>query len=220
MLAVSTITLFLLRIKLSAFNMPTFSKADNPIAKSNFLTRFFTFLYLPVFNFKLFLFPYTLSFDWGMDSIPPVTSTFDPRNFLSLLFYFFLHILIKRNYKVYKSVEFSSHRRLLNSIVGLFLISLIILPYAPTSNLLFYVGFVAAERILYIPSVGLCLLVGYGYHLVHKKMKFCCNFLLTIFIIVCGARTVLRNNDWLNEENLYKSSIAINPPKGNLLCKI
>ncbi|KAK7591132.1 hypothetical protein V9T40_002745 [Parthenolecanium corni] len=31
-------------------------------------------------------------------------------------------------------------------------------------------------------------------------------------------RTVLRNNDWLNEENLYKSSIAINPPKayGNL----
>ena len=94
----------------------------------------------------------------------------------------------------------------------LFLMCLAVIPYVPTSNLLFYVGFVAAERVLYMPSVGLCLLVGYGYHLLPKK--FVCTLLLTIFIIICGTRTVLRNVDWQNEENLYRSGISINPPKG------
>lgn len=40
--------------------------------------------------------------------------------------------------------------------------SLLILPFLPATNLLFYVGFVVAERILYLPSVGYCLLIGLG----------------------------------------------------------
>ncbi|KAL6260461.1 hypothetical protein P5V15_007986, partial [Pogonomyrmex californicus] len=36
----------------------------------------------------------------------------------------------------------------------------LVLPFLPASNLFFYVGFVIAERILYLPSVGACLVVG------------------------------------------------------------
>ncbi|EGI61632.1 Transmembrane and TPR repeat-containing protein 2 [Acromyrmex echinatior] len=36
----------------------------------------------------------------------------------------------------------------------------LVLPFLPASNLFFYVGFVIAERILYLPSVGACLAVG------------------------------------------------------------
>jgi len=41
-------------------------------------------------------------------------------------------------------------------------LSLIIFPFVPASNLFFPVGFVVAERILYVPSMGFSLLVAVG----------------------------------------------------------
>lgn len=52
----------------------------------------------------------------------------------------------------------SLHRRR----VVLFSLSMIMIPFLPASNLLLPVGFVVAERILYIPSMGLCILVPFG----------------------------------------------------------
>jgi len=37
-----------------------------------------------------------------------------------------------------------------------------LIPFLPASNLFFPVGFVVAERVLYIPSMGFCLLVALG----------------------------------------------------------
>jgi len=44
----------------------------------------------------------------------------------------------------------------------LFSLALLILPFLPASNLFFRVGFVVAERVLYLPSLGACLLVAVG----------------------------------------------------------
>nr|XP_046920645.1 protein O-mannosyl-transferase Tmtc3-like [Dermatophagoides farinae] len=41
-------------------------------------------------------------------------------------------------------------------------LSLTIIPFIPVSNILFPVGFVLAERILYLPSIGFLLLFGFG----------------------------------------------------------
>ena len=41
-------------------------------------------------------------------------------------------------------------------------LSLLVLPFLPASNVFFPVGFVVAERILYAPSMGFCLLVAVG----------------------------------------------------------
>ena len=41
-------------------------------------------------------------------------------------------------------------------------LALLCLPFLPSSNLLFPVGFVVAERVLYLPSMGACLLVAMG----------------------------------------------------------
>ncbi|XP_052895979.1 protein O-mannosyl-transferase TMTC2 [Anopheles moucheti] len=65
-----------------------FSSADNPTAKSGSLwTRFLTFTYLPVVNFKLLLLPDVLSFDWGMDAIPRIGTVYDRKVALACLFY-------------------------------------------------------------------------------------------------------------------------------------
>ena len=46
--------------------------------------------------------------------------------------------------------------------VILFALSLLVLPFLPASNFFFPVGFVVAERILYLPSMGSCLLIAIG----------------------------------------------------------
>jgi hypothetical protein len=48
-------------------------------------------------------------------------------------------------------------------------LAFMVLPFLPASNLFFPVGFVVAERVLYIPSMGFCMLIGYGWGLVAQK---------------------------------------------------
>ena len=43
-----------------------------------------------------------------------------------------------------------------------FSIVLLVIPFLPASNLFFRVGFVVAERVLYLPSAGYCLLFALG----------------------------------------------------------
>uniref|UniRef100_A0A182S706 DUF1736 domain-containing protein n=1 Tax=Anopheles maculatus TaxID=74869 RepID=A0A182S706_9DIPT len=78
-----------------------FSTADNPTARSGSLwTRFLTFTYLPVVNFKLLLLPDVLSFDWGMDAIPRIGSVFDRKVALACLFYLALGWAVWSSYRV------------------------------------------------------------------------------------------------------------------------
>lgn len=104
------------------------------------------------------------------------------------------------------------------------ILGFLVFPFLPASNLFFYVGFVIAERILYLPSVGACLGVAAAISQAHRlaRRKGCPKIarailLLTGLLLSCmAARTLWRNADWYNEENLYRSALRINPPKGIL----
>ncbi|XP_028252727.1 protein O-mannosyl-transferase TMTC2 isoform X2 [Parambassis ranga] len=105
----------------------------------------------------------------------------------------------------------------------LFSLGILSLPFIPATNLFFYVGFVIAERVLYIPSIGFCLLVTVGARALYVRVRTrtCKALLLCLcvgLVLLNGLRTVQRNKDWSNEENLYKSGINVNPAKawGNL----
>ena len=87
-----------------------------------------------------------------------------------------------------------------------------------------YVGFVAAERILYLPSVGFCLLVGFGFQRCvirtgRRSSSAGSRIILIATVVVLitslSVRTIVRNRDWSDEEHLYRSAITINPPKGS-----
>lgn len=251
---------------------PQFSTADNPTAKeSKLLTRFLTFIYLPVLNFFLLIYPNVLSFDWGMDVIPRIMSIQDPRNLLSFVFYLTLYLTIRqcingipfllRNtnsieekikhcpcpvchhsisemhsatcrssnnnnsmnlhsclcLKLPKHVTYRNRTRKCNCIASLLALAFLTIPFLPATNLFFYVGFVIAERVLYIPSVGLCLMIGLGASKLwnFKRHRGVTSVGLFVLLLAFGGRTVIRNRDWLNEEALYRSAIPINSPKGN-----
>ena len=48
---------------------------------------------------------------------------------------------------------------------------LLVVPFLPASNLLFHVGFVVAERVLYIPSMGFCVLVAQGVRALQDRSR-------------------------------------------------
>lgn len=88
-------------------------------------------------------------------------------------------------------------------------LALLIIPFLPACNLFFYVGFVVAERILYIPSLGFCLLITAAILLTYQKLQYYnlhqwINVAIIILVLLYTARTISRNDDWLDEENLYE----------------
>ncbi|XP_017399000.1 protein O-mannosyl-transferase TMTC2 isoform X5 [Cebus imitator] len=102
-------------------------------------------------------------------------------------------------------------------------LSLLIIPFVPATNLFFYVGFVIAERVLYIPSMGFCLLITVGARALYVKvqkrfLKSLIFYATATLIVFYGLKTTIRNGDWQNEEMLYRSGIKVNPAKawGNL----
>lgn len=93
------------------------------------------------------------------------------------------------------------------------------IPFILATNLFVYVGFVVAERVLYLPSVGYCMLLGLGAARISKWKLNIRNFggaLLMFLVLVFSVKTIHRNNDWYNEENLYAAAIPVNPPKGKI----
>ena len=99
-------------------------------------------------------------------------------------------------------------------------LAVMVLSFLPATNLLFYVGFVVAERVLYIPSIGLCLLLG------HCMTKFCSKQKKRKIAAICALllflalKTLRRNQDWKDEESLYKAGISINPAKGEMRARL
>ncbi|UYV67422.1 hypothetical protein LAZ67_5000514, partial [Cordylochernes scorpioides] len=192
--------LVLVRVQLMGFRAPDFAPADNPAADcDSLLTRTLTFLYLPAFNVWLLLCPRVLSFDWSMGAVPLLASPLDPRNLASLALYLSLAVLLRK------------------SGLPLFALGLAVLPFLPASNLLFYVGFVVAERVLYVPSMGFCLLVALGADRLWNHRQRLRPLLALAGLTVLGVlalRTLRRNQDWRTEEALYRSGIPVNPAKG------
>lgn len=92
-----------------------------------------------------------------------------------------------------------------------------ILPFLPASNLFFPVGFVIAERVLYMPSMGFCILVAYGFHLLSEKWskKFTWS-LLGLLLISHSLKTYHRNVDWENEYSIFMSGLKVNQRNAKL----
>jgi hypothetical protein len=141
-----------------------------------------------------------------MDTIPPISSLWDPRNLITLISMLALCVLCTF------ALTYSSKRAKV-TLLGL---TLMVFPFLPASNLLFPVGFVVAERVLYLPSMGYCLIIALGaWQLYHsEKMLPTVTFLL---ILCCGfqsLKTIVRNYDWKNDNTLFRSAISVNPGNG------
>ncbi|EEB14054.1 smile protein, putative [Pediculus humanus corporis] len=206
---VSLSLLLVFRLAVLQSSLPKFSNQDNPAAFHPYRhVRFMTFCYLTALNCWLLLFPATLSHDWQMGSIPLITNYSDSRNTATCLFFCCLAILI------YKGIVDFEHQKHPSLVLGL---SLLVFPFLPATNLAVTVGFVVAERLLYIPSLGWTLLVVYGLQLLRIKQKFFSPVPIVILVIFvfCG-RSILRNRDWNSRESLIRSGLKTLPQNAKM----
>ena len=179
-LTVSTIIILYVRVITIGQGSPKFVESDNPASFSNSTqTKLFTYSYVNAYNVWLLLNPYPLCHDWSMGSIPLVETISDVRNLVTFSVIIAITILIIYGTVIDKPLSSSDtqadvtltaniaeaddiHNRTKTSV--LFSLFMALLPFVPASNLLFPVGFVVAERILYLPSMGYCLLVAIGFN--------------------------------------------------------
>ncbi|XP_041973421.1 protein O-mannosyl-transferase TMTC1-like [Aricia agestis] len=199
-----------LRLALLQGSLPSFSPQDNPPAfHPSFTVRLMTFCYLAAFNWWLLICPWTLSHDWQMGSIPLVTSGADPRNLLTCAA---IIALVAMSYRCWLDLEFQRHSPL---VVGLLLL---VVPYLPASNMLVTVGFVVAERVLYIPSIGSAIITSYGVQLLWRRKRMRRAVVLSVAILVAAsaARTYCRNRDWRTRETLLRADLAVLPHNAKL----
>ncbi|KAK9710450.1 Protein O-mannosyl-transferase TMTC, DUF1736 [Popillia japonica] len=198
--------LLTIRLALLQGSLPKFSQQDNPTAfHPSLYVRILTFCYLAAFNWWLLLCPATLSHDWQMGSIPLVTSIGDSRNLITCLFFGLALFLAVKSLIDF---EFQRHVPL---VLGCLLL---VLPFLPATNLVVTVGFVVAERVLYIPSTGCILLTVYGIQLIwnaysrHRQTVLC--FIFLVLTTSC-LRTVIRNKDWRSRESLLRAGLMTLP---------
>ncbi|MDP3733181.1 MAG: tetratricopeptide repeat protein [Candidatus Daviesbacteria bacterium] len=78
----------------------------------------------------------------------------------------------------------------------------------------FRLNWVVAERYLYLPSLGIFALVGIGL-LKFRKYQQVVIFLFALVLIALSARTILRNIDWKNEDNLWIATGKTSPSSPN-----
>eukprot|EP00118_Oscarella_pearsei_P008648 m.45784 g.45784 ORF g.45784 m.45784 type:complete len:778 (+) comp33634_c0_seq6:121-2454(+) len=234
----------------------SFVESDNPtLFDPDWATRLRTYAYLCAFNAWLLLCPHNLCYDWSMDSIPRVKTYGDIRNLATLATGLALLVLIisslfwKRsskpgcssvacqsngiaiasNGRVSVSETFDESgakaERVRQRVLAMGL-CLTIAPFIPASNLFFPVGFVVAERVLYLPSIGFCLLVALGLSSFGKasrhhdgvsnwwpsmRLSRGTSSLFYILLLLFSLKTVQRNSEWLDTQSLAKAGIRVNP---------
>ncbi|CAG2115690.1 unnamed protein product, partial [Medioppia subpectinata] len=177
------------RIQLLGGSLPVFTEQDNPTSFSkSSLTRFLTYSYLSSFNARLLLSPATLAYDWQMGSIQLITILV-----LALIIWKLCQTSVSS-----RDDQDLSNRTLC---VG---ITLLILPYIPASNLFVTVGFVVAERVLYIPSIGMIVLVCTGLQRLTQSKSIFAKKLVPIIrsamfalILIFAIKTVKQNRSGL-----------------------
>ncbi|KAM5251769.1 protein O-mannosyl-transferase TMTC1 isoform 4-T4 [Hipposideros larvatus] len=170
------------------------------------MMRFLTYSYLLAFNVWLLLAPVTLCYDWQVGSIPLVETLWDTRNLATILLAAVMALLSLHCLAAFKRLE---HKEVL---VGLLFL---VFPFIPASNLFFRVGFVVAERVLYMPSMGYCILFVHGLSKLCACLHRCGATTLTastvLLLLLFSWKTVKQNEIWLSRESLFRSGVQTLP---------
>eukprot|EP00434_Breviolum_minutum_P010237 symbB.v1.2.009035.t1/scaffold569.1/size186053/4 len=126
------------------------SPQDNPISfESDRKARILSYSYLHGVYMRLLVWPQFLCYDYSMDAIPMVRDFFDCRLMSPLTAY--LGFIASVSFMMQLPAR---HRR-----SGLIALAILVVSFLPASNILFPVGTVIGERLLYVPSAGYCLAV-------------------------------------------------------------
>ncbi|EGD77114.1 hypothetical protein PTSG_07448 [Salpingoeca rosetta] len=165
--AVVAVCLLAFRLVIMHGQKPPFTAHEIPAAYApTWLSRALTMNYYVAFNAKSLLWPLGLCHDWSHSSIPLITSWTDVRNVHTGLVYSSILAIATWAMRTTAPAAQSTSRAVTCTpqFWAASALLYLIIAFLPASNLLFNVGFVVAERVLFTPSLGFAVLVGVAAH--------------------------------------------------------
>jgi tetratricopeptide (TPR) repeat protein len=184
---------------------------DNVLAGApDFFTRSITAIYVLGRYLLLLVFPDHFSMDYSYSEITLLKIS-DYRFIISLLVYLGLAIYAIRKIKKKNTIAFS---------ILYYLVSISIV-----SNIVIVIGTVMADRLLYAPSLALCLVVGIILARIFKTQQTETPSTLNVFLrqnikplaftavllVLYSFKTISREKVWQNDMELYKSGVVDSP---------
>lgn len=203
-LAIAGAAILVTRWRVMGSAPPVFQVFDNPHSFVNgTLLRTLNYNYLYALNCWILVNPWWLCFDWSMGSVPTIDSLSDPRVLAVIVLWVVLAFCL---YSACVGPIGQQQRQLTMAL------ALLIVPFLPASNLFFRVGFVIAERVLYLSTAGFCILVVMGICKLQQKFtsmntRYCLFFLVAVFMI----RSIQRSNEWKTEMALFTAGAKTCP---------
>lgn len=194
-MAVPIAVFFSLRGQLIATHpIGTVPFVDNPLRYADFLTAKLTALKFFSIYFRVFFWPVRLSADYSYNEIPLASFT-DWRALLSAL--------VCIGALAAGIMAWRRNRR------ASFFVLWFFVTIAPVANFFLPIGTSVAERLLYLPAVGLtgCVVLLLA-HFLHGR-----TFAATVAAICClfAVRTFVRNFDWYTSDSLWTATIQAAP---------
>jgi len=172
-----------------------FIPLDNPIIEANLKERIYTSSYIFWKYFSLTVYPAKLCADYSYNSISIIKDYSDSRFIIAAFF------LLGFGSSIFSLIK----RRRYIEILGLYIFSIGLLPF---NNVIFIGGALIAERFLYLPSLGICIIFGTIFDNILKisnKKSFLLASILLFFIgTILIYSTILRNQIWRNDLTLFK----------------
>jgi tetratricopeptide (TPR) repeat protein len=170
---------------------------DNPLAYASVPARLATALVVLADYLGTLALPIRLSADEGFNQIPVVTTVADPR-FLAAV-------------GVLAAIAVTAWLMRRRAPVIAFGAAFFVTALVVTSNVVIAIGTIKAERLVYLPSFGWCLAVGWWLRRAIGSRLGASAAAVAAGLALLAARTVVRNDDWRDNFTLFTRTVESAP---------
>jgi len=177
--------------------VPETSYLDNPLVNASPGGRFLTALVVQGFGLLLQLAPLSLSPDYSFNAIPMASSVLDPRVLGSLA------LMALTGW----SVVALRSRSTVPSLAIVWYVATVF----PISNLLLTTGTIFGERLLYLPSVALCLSLGGGLAWTAGRWSKPAVALILALLLAFSFQTLRYSGAWRDDLSLFRWAVEAVP---------
>lgn len=186
-----------LRYKIIGFSKPMVTDVLNaPYLYATSAQAFATKVFVLVKYISLLIFPHPLSADYSYNQIPYIEIN-------SVQFIFSFSILIAMMVLTFHSFK---NRSIISFSILYFMTTISLV-----ANFVVDIGTPLSERLLFQPSLAICIVAAFLFFELESKMKFLSRGLFLTVLILLSLKTFSRNGDWKNNETLFFADVISAP---------
>jgi len=176
---------------------PEFPFWDNPLVGAGFWTAKLTAIKVMARYLGLLAWPAHLSCDYSYAQIPLATGS--PQDWLAWTAVAAVAAAALLMFRFNRTVFFAA--------------GLAFVTFLPTSNLLFPIGTIMAERFLYLPSIALAMCLVLALYAIGARTGLArlAPVALCLIVAAFAARTWARNSDWRDDVSLMTAAAETSP---------